>query len=126
MTQPADSAQVSVRDAPERNRFEIWVGDDLAGFTLYRAESRAPGPVWAFTHTEIGDAFGGRGLASILIKDALDEMRKRGIAVLPFCPFVRRYISRHAEYLDLVPAQDRARFDLAAEAEAEVPKVPGG
>ena len=113
MIEPA-AAEVSVRDVPERNRYEIWVGDELAGFTVYRTESRPSAPTRSFTHTEISDAFGGRGLASILIKDALDEMRNRGIAVLPVCPFVRRYISRHADYLDLVPAQDRARFDLPA------------
>ena len=88
MNQPADDG-VSVRDAPDKHRFEIWVGGDLAGFTEYRAE---PG-VYTFVHTEIDSAFSGRGLASILIKDALDEMRAKSVAVLPECPFVRRYIS---------------------------------
>ena len=69
---------------------------------------------FTFIHTEIDPAFGGRGLASILIKHTLDEMRARGMAVLPQCPFVRRYISRHADYLSLVPPQDRASFDLPA------------
>lgn len=110
MTQPAEDAEV--RDAPENSRFEIWVGDVLAGFTVYE-----PGPDrFTFIHTEIDPAFGGRGLASILIKHALHEMRARGMAVLPQCPFVRRYISRHSDYLELVPAQDRASFDLPAAA----------
>src|SRR6476660_10142285 len=112
MSQPADDAEVSVREAPDKHRFEIWVGEVLAGFTVYRARPEQ----YTFVHTEIDPAFGGRGLASVLIKAALDAMRERGIAVLPQCPFVRRYISRHCEYLDLVPAAERARFDLPADA----------
>jgi len=114
MTQPADDAEIAVRDVPDQHRFEIWVGDVLAGFTVYRPQPDR----YTFVHTEIDPAFGGRGLASILIKAALDEMRARGIAVLPQCPFVRRYISRHLDYLDLVPATERAKFDLPAEAVA--------
>lgn len=56
----------------------------------------------------------GAGLASRLIKDTLDEMRARGIAVLPYCPFVKRYIQRHADYQDLVPADQRATFEIPA------------
>jgi uncharacterized protein len=29
--------------------------------------------------------------------------------VRPFCPFVRQYIGRHPEYLDLVPEGERER-----------------
>jgi hypothetical protein len=32
--------------------------------------------------------------------------------VLPYCPFVKRFIQRHAEYQDLVPAAERAAFDI--------------
>jgi hypothetical protein len=33
--------------------------------------------------------------------------------VLPFCPFIRGYIQRHPAYLDLVPDERRAEFELA-------------
>jgi hypothetical protein len=32
--------------------------------------------------------------------------------VLPFCPFVKSYIERHGELLELVPADQRERFGL--------------
>ena len=101
---------VTVTDNPGNGRFEIHVGDVLAGFTEYRPR----GDRYAFVHTEIGDEFGGRGLASRLIKGALDEMRAREIGVLPYCPFVKRYIQRHADYQDLVPAAERAKFEIPA------------
>jgi hypothetical protein len=32
--------------------------------------------------------------------------------VLPSCPFVRSWIARHEDYLDLVPTDRRGEFDL--------------
>ena len=107
------AADVRVLDAPERSRFEIRVDGELAGFTEYR---RRPGLI-AFTHTLIDPRFEGRGLASQLVRTALSEARSEGLAVLPFCPFVRQYIAGHsAEYLDLVPGDLRDAFELAANA----------
>ena len=42
----------------------------------------------------------------------LDEAREAGTAVLPFCPFVNGYISRHREYVELVPEEFRTEFGL--------------
>ena len=50
---------------------------------------------------------------SELIRTALTEARSDGLAVLPFCPFVRGYIAGHPEYLDLVPGDMRAKFALS-------------
>lgn len=108
----ARAADVRVVDVPERARFEILVDDDVAGFTEYR---RRPGAI-AFIHTETDPRFEGRGLGSELIRAALSDARARRLAVLPFCPFVRGYIARHTEDLDLVPEDMRARFDLPAHA----------
>jgi predicted GNAT family acetyltransferase len=98
----------AVRDAPEAERYEIHVDGALAGFAEYR---RRPGLI-AFTHTEIDDAHEGQGLATTLIRHALDAARADGLAVLPFCPFVNGYISRHAEYADLVPDGFREQFGI--------------
>lgn len=107
------AADVGVLDVPERSRFEIRVDGELAGFTEYR---RRPGLI-AFTHTLIDPRFEGRGLASRLVQTALSEARSAGLAVLPFCPFVRVYIAGHSEeYLDLVPGDMRDAFELAADA----------
>jgi len=107
----SDVAQYSVVDARERERFEIRAGDDLAGFTTYKRR----GGLIAFIHTEVAHEYEGKGVASRLISGALDAARKEGLAVLPFCPFVRGYIARHpGEYLDLVPPDLRENFELPA------------
>ncbi|MEV4297661.1 GNAT family N-acetyltransferase [Microbispora rosea] len=101
-------SEPQVADNREASRFEITVDGALAGFAEYRLH----GPRISFTHTEIDPAFGGRGLGSTLVRAALDAARDSGLSVLPFCPFVQRYIERHPDYLDLVPADQRARFSL--------------
>jgi len=97
-----------VRHIPERFVFAIIVDDEMAGYTEYRT---GPG-VRAFMHTIIDDRFRGQGLASQLVRQALDKTRAEGLLVEPYCPFTRRFISEHAEYLDLVPEDRRDDFDL--------------
>ncbi|HEY8001842.1 MAG TPA: GNAT family N-acetyltransferase [Solirubrobacterales bacterium] len=100
--------EVRVTDNQAEHRYEVHSGGRLAGFVTYREE---PGRI-SFTHTEIDDEFEGQGLGSTLVSEALDDARKRGLSVLPFCPFVNAYIKRHHEYVDLVPESDRKRFGL--------------
>jgi uncharacterized protein len=102
-----DNSSVVV-DVPERSRFEIRLGEEAAGFTEYR---RRPGLI-AFVHTSIDPRFEGQGLGSELVRTALAQSRADGLAVLPFCPFVRGYVAAHPEYLDPVPEDMRAKFDL--------------
>jgi predicted GNAT family acetyltransferase len=99
---------IAVTDHPDRERFEITADGELAGFTQYR---RRPGLI-AFVHTEIDPRYEGRGLASALIREALDASRDEGLAVLPFCPFVNAYIEKHPEYAELVPEAFREKFGV--------------
>lgn len=103
-----EDAQIIVSDAPERERFEVTVDGELAGFLVYRSRKG----LLALTHTEVEERFGGRGLGGRLARFALDQAREQGLAVLPFCPFVNEWIKRHPEYVDLVPDAYRANFDL--------------
>lgn len=98
-----------VRDNPEKSRYEITVDGELAVLTEYRRH----GEVADFVHTETQAGFEGKGLASQLIKATLDDVRTRGWQVRPYCPFVRGYIAKHPEYVDLVPQESRAEFELA-------------
>ncbi|HEY4276687.1 MAG TPA: GNAT family N-acetyltransferase [Conexibacter sp.] len=115
------AATPRILDVPEQARFEIRLGDELAGFAEYEREARRI----AFTHTEVEARFEGRGLGSQLIAAALDSARQEGVAVRPFCPFVREYIASHPAYQDLVPEQERERFGLAPDAASRPPPRPG-
>lgn len=102
---------VTVVNNTQDQRFEVHVDDALAGFTEYKPS----GENRAFIHTEISEAFAGRGLAKTLIKSALDETRAEGLGVLPFCPFVHGFITKNHDYLDLVPTWARERMGLPTE-----------
>jgi uncharacterized protein len=98
----------TIADVPERERYEIHLDGELAGFTAYKARRG----LIAFIHTEIEERFQHRGLADRLIEYALDDARERGLVVLPFCPFVQSFIQRHPEYIGLVPEPQREAFEL--------------
>jgi len=100
----------TVTENDRAHRFEVRVGDELAGYTVYQPPRQGGG--YAFVHTEVDPRFEGRGLATILVGQALDSMRERGATVLPSCPFVRSFIDRRRGYLDLVPEEARGRFGL--------------
>jgi uncharacterized protein len=89
-----------VLHAPERHRFEVHVDGALAGFAAYVER----GDAFVFTHTEIADEYEGRGLGSVLARDALDTVRAANGRVVPLCPFIAGWIERHPDYADLVDA----------------------
>jgi predicted GNAT family acetyltransferase len=102
------SDEPRVRLSEQLSRYEILVDDEVVGFTEYTMH----GEQIDLLHTEIESRFEGHGLASRLISAILDDVRRRGLAAMPYCPFVRKYIARHAEYLDLVPTEHRDKFGL--------------
>ena len=104
----ATAERIEVADAPERERYELSIDGALGGFTAYRTR---PGLI-AFIHTEIDEHLQGHGLADRLIRVALEDARARGLAVLPFCPFVKGFIERHREFEPLVPEAYREQFGL--------------
>ena len=90
---------VQVVDNPELQRFEARVDGTVAGVFAYRER---PGNGLVLLHTEVDDAVEGKGVGSRLAAGALDDVRRRGLTVVPLCPFVSAYLKRHPEYADLV------------------------
>lgn len=91
--------RIKVTSNPERSCFQAWVNGEYAGICEYQ---RA-GDVVAFTHTEVEPEFEGRGVASALVREALDDVRAKGkCKVVPVCPYVKVWIQRHPDYHDLV------------------------
>jgi len=99
---------IVVTDHPRESRFDLLVDGQRAGLVQYHLR----GQVISLNHTEIDDEFQGRGLAARLARAVLDQARERGLAVLPYCPYIRSWMARHPEYVDLVPAGRRPEFGL--------------
>jgi uncharacterized protein len=99
------SAEIVVQDNPDEQRYELLVDGSLLGALQYR---RRPDAV-ALIHTEVSPSLEGRGLGARLVGGALDDIRARGLQLVPICPFVRAYIRRHPDYADLVVERSRDR-----------------
>jgi predicted GNAT family acetyltransferase len=96
-----------VHDTPARFRYEVEEDGSVVGFASYRISDG----LIEFLHTQIDVKWSGQGLAGVLIRFALDDARRRGLGVLPHCPYVRSFIDTHAdEYLDLVPPDRRPQY----------------
>jgi predicted GNAT family acetyltransferase len=89
---------VEVTDNAGAGRYEVSVDGEPAGGAYYRLEDDRI----VFTHTEIDPAHEGQGLGGGLARGALDDVRGRGLAVVPLCPFIAGWIRRHPDYADLV------------------------
>ena len=96
-----------VRDSQPESRYEILVDGRPAGFAQYRLDD---GRITIY-HAEIDPEYRGRGLGDELAHDALQDVRRRGLVLVPRCPFIASYVRRHPdEYLDLVAPGLRERL----------------
>ncbi|MFI5613255.1 GNAT family N-acetyltransferase [Amycolatopsis sp. NPDC051903] len=57
------------------------------------------------SHTIVDPEFRGRGVATRLVKHALDDLRARELKLTNYCTFVADYIADHPEYKELVDAR---------------------
>jgi predicted GNAT family acetyltransferase len=92
------AADYVVRDNPEELQYEFVRDDELLGTIRYRTE---PGVI-VLVHTEVSPAAEGQGVGSRLVAGALDDIRARGLRLVPVCRFVSAYLQRHPEQRDLI------------------------
>lgn len=93
------STDVEVRDNPEKRQFEAYVDGKPAGFSAY---DLTDGGIMIL-HTEVDDAFEGRGVGSALVRQMLDLILADGeLKVTVLCPFVNAWLRRHPDYQELI------------------------
>jgi predicted GNAT family acetyltransferase len=90
---------LTVNDVPDRNRFEARDDETIAGYAEY---IRTNAGLIVFTHTEVNREYEGQGVGSALAEAGLDYARAEGLSVLPICPFIASWISRHPDSADLL------------------------
>lgn len=87
----------------EDKRYSIAVDGHTVGFAEFveRDGQRV------FTHTEVSKDYEGRGLATILVGEALQSTRAAGLRIVAVCPLVAAYVEKHQEVADAVDPFDR-------------------
>jgi len=104
----SNDTNTEVRNNTDQERFEVWIDGKVVGLADYSLQ----GDTRAFTHTEVDAEFQGRGVAGQLIEEALKDTQEQGLNAAPQCSYVSAYIRKHPEFLELVPKDERASFQL--------------
>lgn len=73
----------------------------VEGKTVGQADFADRGDQRVFYHTEIDPAYGGRGLATILGEEALNEARDEGKRIVPVCSMIGTVLRKHPEFDDI-------------------------
>jgi predicted GNAT family acetyltransferase len=84
-----------VRHDAARQRYELDTEHGTA-IAVYRQQDDRR----VFVHTETPPQDEGKGIASRLVKAALDDSKASGFRIVPACSFVVAYVARHPEYRD--------------------------
>ena len=80
------------------DKFTIAVDGAQVGLTAFvdRGDQRI------FHHTEVDDSYAGRGLATILVSEALQQTRAAGKRIVAVCELVASYLVKHRDFDDIV------------------------
>ena len=91
------STAITIRNNPERLRFEVLDGDTAIGQAAYVDDGDGRR---IFYHTVIDEEYGGQGLAGRLAARALDETVAAGLKIVPVCPYIKSYLEKNSRYAD--------------------------
>ncbi len=94
----AEDVGPEVVNAPDLGRYELRDAGRLIGqaqYVVVPVEGGSDRVV--FFHTEVDEAYGGRGLAQVLARFALDDTIAAGRTIVAVCPYIARFVKRHPE-----------------------------
>jgi uncharacterized protein len=103
-----DTASIVIENNTDTQQYEAKLDGKVVAFSEYR-------PIGAslmFTHTEVNEDLEGKGVGSQLIRFALEDTKAKGMTAIPMCPFVKIFIQRHKEYIDVVHPSHRKVFGM--------------
>lgn len=94
----SDEKQISMEDRGSKGRYLYRAGGHEAQMTF----SRVGASQIIIDHTDVPDAFRGRGIGAALVRCAVEDARRSGVKIRPLCPFARAQFHRHEEWRDVL------------------------
>ena len=85
-------------DNKDEKRYELQIEGQTAFIEYIVAKN---GRIF-LTHTEVPAALEGQGIGSRMVLQALVDIKKRGLTLVPLCPFVAGYLKKHPHWKELV------------------------
>ena len=64
--------------------------------------SRAGETLLIIDHTSVPDAYRGQNLGVALVARAVEDARRKGLKIMPLCPFAAAQFRRHPEWGDVL------------------------
>ncbi|MBG6183840.1 putative GNAT family acetyltransferase [Arthrobacter sp. CAN_A214] len=106
------------RDNPLFSRFELFQNGRMAGYVKYEMHG---GDV-LLLQAVVDPRFHRAEVEPLLIQHVLLNAHRRRLAVAPYCPQVREFLTENPHYLALLPTRQRHRVELLI-ADAELHEV---
>jgi predicted GNAT family acetyltransferase len=105
---PTDKTGAEATVTAADGKYTVAVDGQPVGLTAFADRDNQR----VFYHTEVDERFGGRGLATIVIGEALKATRADGKRIVPVCPTVADYVKKHPEFADVAdkPTPDILRW----------------
>ncbi|HIW95171.1 MAG TPA: N-acetyltransferase [Candidatus Corynebacterium gallistercoris] len=87
-----EGTTVEVRVTPQGDAFAVYYSgeDNWAGATYFLDVKGER----IFFHTIVGEEHEGKGLAGVLVAEALEATEADGLTVVPVCPYVKSWIEK--------------------------------
>lgn len=91
--------QIQHHNNEKNGNFEALTDGKHAGLMTY---------TWAGTdkfiidHTEVDEAFGGKGIGKAMLLAAVDYARKNEVKVIPLCPFAKATFDKNPALQDVI------------------------
>ncbi|MGO3834555.1 MAG: GNAT family N-acetyltransferase [Microbacteriaceae bacterium] len=70
-------------------------------------------------HTGVSEEYGGQGLASLLVRQVVDDIVSQGHLIVPICPYVVAWLPKHPEYAEHVVKATPAHLQAMNERRGE-------
>lgn len=96
-TSPTDKTDAPVTVTREEGKFTVAIEGETAGLTAFAERDGQR----VFFHTEVAEAFGGHGLATVLIAEALAATRADGLRIIAMRPTVAACVKNHHDFDDI-------------------------
>jgi uncharacterized protein len=89
---------ITVRHNASSRSYDALAGAQVVGTMVYQLEDRRT----IAMHTIVEPGFCGQGIGTQLVREALDDIRARGMTLTSYCGFVWAFLRAHPEYADLI------------------------
>lgn len=84
-------------DNTEKKRYEFRIGSHTPVIEYIKAKDKI-----YLTHTEVPNELAGKGIGTALVKQVLEDIKEKGLTLVPLCPFVALYLKRNPQWKTLV------------------------